>query len=89
MQQERYTFNRFPNIRNDEPMGETKFWGWMDENCDVDGNSTYTNAIQRYLEPYGFDIKKYFLPIDQVEVHRIVFECFWGNKLREERKNAM
>jgi hypothetical protein len=83
---ERYMFNRFPSIRDDEPMGETKFWKWLEENHKVEGNSIFINAIQGYLEPYGFDIKKYYLPSYQTETHRIVFEHFWWIELRKDKK---
>lgn len=83
---ERYMFNRFPNIGGDEPMLDTKFWKFLEENHEKEGIEYYTKAIQAYLSPRGFSIEKYYLPAEQVDIHKTVFGHFWWMKLREDKK---
>jgi len=69
----RCTFYVSPRIENNEPMGDTPFWKWLQKNK----HKRFVETLKEYLAPQGFDITKHVLEEDQIANHKCTYEHFW------------
>jgi len=73
-----------PKIKGDEPMCDTPFYKWLEENK-VD---KFVDAIKQHLTPLGFDIKTHILEEEVLNSYKCVYEHFWWSYYHKGDKKS-